>query len=212
LFQFGDVKTAFFQDQTLHFQVTANSLNGFPFASSSLMLIEAEDKNGQRQTIYDSDAGGAADGWSLTLAEDPANANDGTVSHRHQFQYVAAPGVFGDVERNQPVNSTIVVAVRVEFDNPVGPGSGSGERRRSVVTREHRLQPRQVVSNVRAAEASAAFVVEGVENDAAELDSAPDATRAVAADIDFDLDADDSSASALTLSLTLMIAVASLLM
>ena len=68
LFEFGPIKTAFFQDQTLQFQVTANSINGFPFAESSLMLIEAEDKQGQRQTIYDSDAGGAAPGWSLTVS------------------------------------------------------------------------------------------------------------------------------------------------
>ena len=32
------------------------------------------------------------------------------------------------------------------------------------MTREHRLAPRQVMSNVRAAEASAAFVVEAAEN------------------------------------------------
>ena len=62
------MKTAFFQDQTLQFQVTANSLNGFPFAESSLLLVEAEDKAGVRQTLYDSEAGGAAPGWELTVS------------------------------------------------------------------------------------------------------------------------------------------------
>merc|ERR1712199_68643 len=165
-FAFGPLKTAFFQDQTLQFQVTANSLNGFPFAESSLLLVEAEDKAGVRQTLYDSEAGGAAPGWELTILPDPSNSNAGLVTHRHQFQYIAAPGVFGDVERSQPINSTIVVAVRVTFDNPVGPNAGADRRRRApiVVTREHRLAPRQVMSNVRAAEASAAFVVEAAEN------------------------------------------------
>jgi len=187
-FAFGPLKTAFFQDQTLQFQVTANSLNGFPFAESSLLLVEAEDKAGVRQTLYDSEAGGAAPGWELTILPDPSNSNAGLVTHRHQFQYIAAPGVFGDVERSQPINSTIVVAVRVTFDNPVGPNAGADRRRRApiVVTREHRLAPRQVMSNVRAAEASAAFVVEAAENptiaetvSAVELDSN-------AVDIDFE--------------------------
>merc|ERR1712232_915902 len=187
-FAFGPLNTAFFQDQTLQFQVTANSLNGFPFAESSLLLVEAEDKAGVRQTLYDSEAGGAAPGWELTILPDPSNSNAGLVTHRHQFQYIAAPGVFGDVERSQPINSTIVVAVRVTFDNPVGPNAGADRRRRApiVVTREHRLAPRQVMSNVRAAEASAAFVVEAAENptiaetvSAAELDNN-------AVDIDFE--------------------------
>ena len=112
---------------------------------------------------------------------------------------MAAPSVFGDVERSQPINSTIVVAVQVAFDNPVGPGSSSNNnRRRSIVTREHRLQPRQVVSNVRATEANAQFVVEAAESVAKEaLDSANVGEKNETNDIELELGDDYDSASVL---------------
>ena len=234
-FVFGDIKSAFFQDQTMHFQVVADSLNGFPFAETSIMLIEAEDKDGARQTIYDSDAGGATDGWSLQvrrgggrrnqlccmqqisrqqtqLSQDPMNSGaEKQVQHRHQFQFLAAPTVFGDVLRSEPVNSTIVVAVRVAFDNPVGPGAGGDERKRTVLTREHRLMPRQVVSNIRAAEASATFVVEAAEAEASELLDAKSAPTADD-DIEFDNDAlfTDAAPQQLSASALLFVALAAL--
>ena len=145
-FLFGPVKNAFFQDQTLHFQVTVNSLNAFPFAASNILTVEAQDKAGVRTMLYNTATGGATEGWSFSFAKDPANTTPDKVAHRHQFSYLAAPDVFGDVERNKPIDSDVVVSVAVEFVNPVGPGG----RKRAVV--EH-LFKRQA-TNTRTAEAT----------------------------------------------------------
>ena len=48
---------------------------------------------------------------------DPFNSKANLLSHRHHFQYIAAPSVFGTVRRNQAVDSTIIAAVRVVFEN-----------------------------------------------------------------------------------------------
>jgi hypothetical protein len=71
--------------------------------------------------------------------------------------------VFGDVERNLPVNSDVVVAVQVAFVNPVGPGG----RKRHVATLEHRLAARQVNNNdnnKRTAQADTTIQVEASED------------------------------------------------
>ena len=155
-FQFGPLKTAFFQDQTLQFQVQAKSLNGFPFDSSKIILVQAQDKLGARKTLYDASATGAVEGWSFAFNSDPANNLKTATTHRHQFSYVAAPAVFGDVERNLPIDSDVVVAVQVSFVNPVGPGAG---RKRSAVVYHH-LAARQLTTNQRAAQADTVIRVE----------------------------------------------------
>lgn len=152
-FAFGPLKTAFFQDQTLHFQVTANSINAFPFASSKIILVEAQDKAGVRQKLYDTAAGGAQEGWTFSFASDPANAGTTKTSHKHQFSYIAAPGKFGDVERNKPIDSDVVVAVEVTFVNPIGPG------RKRVVTQVVKRQ----AQNTKTANAQARIQVAAVE-------------------------------------------------
>jgi hypothetical protein len=75
-----------------------------------------------RQKLYDTAAGGAQEGWTFSFASDPANAGNTKTSHKHQFNFIAAPGKFGDVERNKPIDSDVVVAVEVTFVNPIGPG------------------------------------------------------------------------------------------
>ena len=175
-FAFGPLKTAFFQDQTLHFQVTANSINAFPFATSRIILVEAQDKAGARQKLYDRANGGAQAGWTFAFAADPANAGLTKTSHRHQFSYVAAPAKFGDVERNKPIDSDVVVAVEVTFVNPLGPS-----RKRVVTQLVKRQEPNTKTANaqariqVNAPEAGAAATtgggktVTGVTNSAAAL-------------------------------------------
>jgi hypothetical protein len=161
-FAFGPLKTAFFQDQPIHFQVKAESLNQFPFASSDIILVEVEDKSGERKTLYDVAAGGAREGWTFSFAEHPDNQLRTKVVHRHQFSFVAAPSVFGDVERNVPIDSDVVVAVEVAFVNPVGP---NGKKKRAVV--EHRLAARQLMTNVRSAEAQLQIKLEAAQGIAA---------------------------------------------
>jgi hypothetical protein len=161
-FAFGPLKTAFFQDQPIHFQVKAESLNQFPFASSDIILVEVEDKSGERKTLYDVAAGGAREGWTFSFAEHPDNQLRTKVVHRHQFSFVAAPSVFGDVERNVPIDSDVVVAVEVAFVNPVGP---NGKKKRAVV--EHRLAARQLMTNVRSAEAQLQIKLEAAQGVAA---------------------------------------------
>lgn len=194
-FAFGPTKQAFFQDQTLHFQVTANSLNAFPFAKSRIITVEAQDKTGTRKSLYDVDAGGAVAGWAFQFAQDPANANANANTHRHQFSYVAAPSVFGDVERNRPVDSDIVVAVEVEFVNPVGPG---GNRKRVI---RKRLAPRQQTNNVRAAEANTRIQLQ-----AADAAAAPAATTTTKADPR--IETIESSAVATSLAASLVVVAA----
>jgi hypothetical protein len=155
-FGFGAVKRSFLQEQAIYFQVKANSLNGFAFESSSIALVEAENKAGVRQTLYDATNGGATPGWSFAFNTDPANAVGTATTHRHEFSFLAAPAVFGDVERNLPVNSDVVVAVQVAFVSPVGPGG----RKRHVATLEHRLVARQAASNERTAQADTNIQVE----------------------------------------------------
>jgi hypothetical protein len=143
-FAFGPIKSTFFQNQTMHFQVTARSLNGFPFALTKIITVEALDKAGVKQKLF-GERGGATSGWAFAFNEDPSNVFRQTV-HKHHFSYVAAPDVFGDVERNMPVDSDVVVALQVEFVNPIGPG----KRKRFVV--KQRVK-RQILNqrNVRAA-------------------------------------------------------------
>jgi hypothetical protein len=124
-FAFGPEKTAFFQEQNVHFQCTVDSLNGFPYESSRLLTVALEDKNGQRQTVYNVDDGGAADGWSFAF---DANATRGALTHRHHFVYQPSIAAFGDVLRNQPITSRVFVDVEVRFINAAGPA-----RRRSVI-------------------------------------------------------------------------------
>ncbi len=120
-FAFGPQKTAFFQNQPMHFQVLANSLNGFPLADSKISTVELRDKQGVRRTAFNLTAGGATPGWTFATTPDPANAQLATsLTHRLQFSLIAAPTVFGDVERNVPINSTVVVSVEVAFRNPIG--------------------------------------------------------------------------------------------
>jgi hypothetical protein len=152
-FAFGPLKTAFFQDQTLHFQVTANSINAFPFASSRIILVEAQDKAGVRQKLYDTAAGGPQEGWTFSFASDPANAGNTKTSHKHQFNFIAAPGKFGDVERNKPIDSDVVVAVEVTFVNPIGPG------RKRVLTQVVKRQ----AQNTKTANAQARIQLAAVE-------------------------------------------------
>jgi hypothetical protein len=73
-FGFGAEKRSFVQEQPLYFQVKANSLNGFAFETSSIALVEAENKAGVRQTLYDAANGGATPGWAFAFSADPANA------------------------------------------------------------------------------------------------------------------------------------------
>lgn len=124
-FAFGPEKTAFFQEQSVHFQCTVDSLNGFPYESSRLLTVALEDKNGTRKTIYDVNADGAVDGWSFAF---DANATRGFTTHRHHFVYQPSIASFGDVLRNQPINSRVFVDVEVRFINAAGPA-----RRRSVI-------------------------------------------------------------------------------
>ena len=124
-FTFGAEKTSFFQEQSVHFQCTVDSLNGFPYESSRLLTVALEDKNGTRKTIYNADDGGAVDGWSFAF---DANATRGFTTHRHHFVYQPSIASFGDVLRNQPINSRVFVDVEVRFINAAGPA-----RRRSVI-------------------------------------------------------------------------------
>lgn len=129
-FVFGALKTSFFQDQTLHFQVVADSTNDFPFASSSIALVQVEDNAGVRRTVFERDNGGATAGWSFNTAASPANAALAATEHRHQFSFAPAPDVFGTVLRNVPADSDVVVAMDVAFVNPIG-----AKRKRTVLKR-----------------------------------------------------------------------------
>jgi hypothetical protein len=129
-FVFGALKTSFFQDQTLQFQVVADSTNDFPFASSSIALVQVEDNAGVRRTIFERDNGGATAGWSFNTAASPANAALTATEHRHQFSFAPAPNVFGTVLRNVPADSDVVVAMDVAFVNPIG-----AKRKRTVMKR-----------------------------------------------------------------------------
>jgi hypothetical protein len=162
-FGFGAVKRSFLQEQAIYFQVKANSLNGFAFESSSIALVEAENKAGVRQTLFDAVGGGATPGWAFAFSADPANAVTTATTHRHEFSFLAASAVFGDVERNVPVSSDVVVAVQVAFVNPLG----SSTRKRHVATMEHRLAARQVNNNdnnKRTAQADTTIQVEASED------------------------------------------------
>ncbi len=126
-FAFGAEKTAFFQEQLVHFQCAVESLNGFPYESSRLLTVALEDKNGTRRTVYDVADGGATAGWNFAF---DASAASGLLTHRHHFVYQPAIDVFGDVERNQPITSRVFVDVEIKFVNTLGPDNGTGQRKR----------------------------------------------------------------------------------
>jgi hypothetical protein len=128
-FVFGATKTAFFQDQTLHFKVTADSTNDFPFASSEVVLVTVEKNNGGVETIF-TKAGGATTGWSFTTTPSTANSVPTATTHIHHLKFAPAGGVFGDVLRNVPADSDVVVSLDVTFLNPLGM-----VRKRSIVKR-----------------------------------------------------------------------------
>lgn len=129
-FSFGPLRRAFLQSDAMHFLVEVRSLNAFALESSEVILIETLNATGARVTIFDAArANATAAAWALVRTSAPGNALRNATSHRHRISFVADPRVFGDVARGVPVDSVVVVAVRVAFANPVGP---KATRRRSL--------------------------------------------------------------------------------
>lgn len=129
-FTFGPLRRAFLQSDPLHFMVEVRSLNSFALESSEVVLVETLNATGARVTVFDAErANATAAAWALTRSSAPSNDLRNATSHRHHISFVADPSVFGDVARGVPVDSVVIVAVRVAFANPVGP---KATRRRAV--------------------------------------------------------------------------------
>lgn len=118
--EFGPPKSAFFQSQTMYFQLIVDSLNEFNFESTTIdeVRVARSAVSDEPTIIYNKDTPDAA----LWGFETESDQTSNLIKHTHMFSFTpTADSSFGAVGRNMPVDSPIEADISIIFENSIGP-------------------------------------------------------------------------------------------